>query len=266
MGIEICDLRRKFQLLKTYGCISSLNDIAEKVGRAEKTVWGWADGNATTKANRVPPNNFEAFRSAFIDALADQVSAERAAELLFAPAAHLEVELRRTRSASLMDLIEEEADTSAIRLIRHPQAQTKERGLIETQLDRSPSEPKISVKKDEWFRLVVERDLRSMNIIALQNGNALWGVVPWALERDSGYPALPGFMQSGAPTFMRERNTVGPNTFVVIATRQPPTSGIMDMMSGQHVLDQSALATLADFARQHPKTSRQLFSINVIVE
>lgn len=268
MGIEVPELRRKFQLLKSYGVITSIKSIADKVGRAEKTLWGWADGNATTEANRVPPNNFEAFRIAFIEVLEDHVLPERAEALLFGPASHLENELRRTKgpqTPSLLELIEAEADRTAIR-IRLANDQKNERGLIETQLDRSPSEPQYIVKREEWFRLFIERDFRALNIIALQNGSALWGAVPWAFDRDRGKLLLPGFMQSGAPAFMRERNSIGLNIFAVVATRQPPPSGIMDVMAGQQVLDQTAIATLADFVRRQPKAGRQMFSITVTIE
>ena len=238
MGIEVCDLRRKFQLLKTYGCIASLKDIADEVGRAEKTLWGWADGTATTLPNQVPQRNFEKFQTAFIETMKDRVSPERAAELLLAPASHLETVLRRSQATSLMDLIEAEADTTAIKLIRLEDNEKRERGLIETQLDQAPTGPVYQIKQGEWFRLAIKKDLSRANIIALQNGGGLWGQVLWHIEAATGHLLLPGIQADGSPAFMRERNTLG----------------------------QTALATLADFVRQQPKTGRELSSISLTVE
>lgn len=222
MGIEVCELRRKFQLLKNYGVIKSLNDIADKVGRKENTLWGWADGNATTEANQVPMKNFETFRIAFIDVLKGHVTPERAEQLLFAPASHLENELRRTKgpqTPNLLELIEAEADTTAIRLVRLADEQKNERGLIETQLDRQPKGPVHHIKQGEWFRLVVEQDLSKFNILALQHGGGLWGAVPWSVESGSGHLHMPGLRSDGTPAFMRELNASGQNIFILLATK-----------------------------------------------
>lgn len=222
MGIEVCELRRKFQLLKNYGVIKSLNDIADKVGRKENTLWGWADGNATTDPNQVPPKNFEAFRIAFIEVLKGYVTPERAEALLFAPASHLENELRRAKgpkTPNLLEWIEAEADTTAMKLIRMADEQKNERGLIETQLDPQPQGPVHQVRQGEWFRLVVERDLSAFNILALQHGGGLWGAVPWNIEKGSGYLHLPGLKSDGTPAYMREMNAMGQNLFVLMATK-----------------------------------------------
>lgn len=257
MGIEVCELRRKFQLLKSYGVITSLNDIADKVGRKENTLWGWADGNATTEANQIPQKNFEAFRIAFIEVLEGQVSPEQAEALLFAPASHLENELRRTKgpqTSNLLELIEAEADTTAMKLIRLADVQKNERGLIETQLDRQPKGPAHQVKQGEWFRLVVERDLSASNILALQHGGGLWGSVPWSVESGSGHLHLPGLKSDGTPAYMREVNALGRNTFVVMATVTPAPSWLLD----QQVFDAAVLSALWEFFEAEEKTARRL--------
>lgn len=262
MGIEVCELRRKFQLLKSYGVITSLNDIAEKVGRKENTLWGWADGNATTDPNQVPQKNFEAFQIAFIEVLDGHVSPERAEALLFAPASHLENELRRTKGSqtpSLLDLIEAEADTTAIKLIRMTDDQKNERGLIETQLDRQPKGPIHHVKQGEWFRLVVERDLSKTNIIALQHGGGLWGAVPWSVESGKGHLHLPGLKSDGTPAYMREVNALGPNMFVVVATMTPVPVWALD----QQVYDAAALSALREFFAMAEKTARRLVCLRL---
>lgn len=258
MGIEVCELRRKFQLLKSYGVISSLNDIADKVGRKENTLWGWADGNATTDANQVPPKNFEAFRIAFIEVLKGYVSPERAEQLLFTPASHLENELRRTKgpqTPSLLDLIEAEADTTAIKLIRLADEQKSERGLIETQLDRQPKGPVHQIKQGEWFRLVVERDLSAFNILALQHGGGLWGAVPWSVESGSGYLHLPGFKTDRTPAYMREVNALGKNLFFVMATRFVIQNSQLVSLSKSMIFDNQSLISLSNYL-QIEKNSR----------
>jgi hypothetical protein len=265
MGIEVCELRRKFQLLKSYGVITSLKVIAEKVGRKENTLWGWADGNATTEANRVPPKNFDAFRIAFIEVLKDHVASERAEALLFAPASHLENDLRRTKgpqTPSLLDLIEAEADTTAIRIIRLADDQKRERGLIETQLDRQPKGPVHHVKQGEWFRLVVERDLTAFNILALQHGGGLWGAVPWSAESGSGYLHLPGFQTDGTPAYMRERSALGENLFVVMATITPAPSWSLD----QKTFDDASLCALKMFIYAEEKTRRMLECLKLNIQ
>lgn len=261
MGIEVCELRRKFQLLKSYGVITSLKDIADRVGRKENTLWGWADGNATTEANQVPPKNFEAFRIAFIEVLKDHVSPERAEALLFAPASHLENELRRAKgpqTPNLLDLIEAEADTTAIKLIRLADEQKNERGLIETQLDPQPKGPVHQVRQGEWFRLVAERDLSAFNIIALQHGGGLWGTVPWSVERGSAHLHLPGFKADGTPAYMREVNALGLNVFVVIATMKPVPSFLLDLAEhGKNISSVAALGLAKTFA-SNTKNSRSI--------
>lgn len=250
MGIEVCELRRKFQLLKSYGVIHSLKDIADKVGRAENTLWGWADGNATTEANQVPQKNFEAFRIAFIEALQDHVSRERAEQLLFAPASHLENELRRTKgpqTPSLLDLIEAEADTTTIKLIRLADEQKKERGLIETQLDPQPKGPVHQVKRGEWFRLVLERDLSAYNIIALQHGGGLWGTVPWSIESGTGHLHLPGLKPDGPTAYMREQNASGSNLFLIFATKDDIYKRSLNKMKDMYDLDKSIIDQLSLF-------------------
>lgn len=269
MGIEVCELRRKFQLLRSYGVIKSLNDIADKVGRAENTLWGWADGNATTEANQVPTRNFEAFRIAFIEVLDGHIAPERAEQLLFAPASHLENELRRTKgppTPSLMELIEAEADTTAIKLIRLADDQKIERGLIETQLDRQPKGPVHQVKQGEWFRLVVERDLSAFNIIALQHGGGLWGAVPWSVERETGHLHLPGLRSDGTPAYMREVNVLGQNLFIVMAMRNPIPPRIVKSLSGQRNVDDGALIEIATLFDRFQESSTKHFSINIYLE
>lgn len=269
MGIEVCELRRKFQLLKSYGVITSLNDIADKVGRKENTLWGWADGNATTEANQIPQKNFEAFRIAFIEALKGHVTPERAETLIFAPASHLENELRRAKgpqTPNLLDLIEAEADTTAIRLIRLADEQKNERGLIETQLDPQPKGPVHNVKQGEWFRLVVERDLSKFNIIALQHGGGLWGTVPWSVERGSGHLHLPGLKSDGTPAYMREVNVLGQNLFIVMAMRNPIPPRIVESLSGQCNVDDGALIEIATFSDRFQEIPAKYFSINIYLE
>lgn len=269
MGIEVCELRRKFQLLKSYSVIKSLTDIADKVGRKENTLWGWADGNATTEANQVPPKNFEAFRIAFIEVLKGHVSPERAEQLLFAPASHLENELRRAKgpqTPSLLDLIEAEADTTAIKLIRLADEQKNERGLIETQLDRQPKGPVHQVKQGEWFRLVVERDLSAFNILALQHGGGLWGAVPWSMESGSGYLHLPGIKIDETPAFMREMNALGPNTFVVVATTASIPPRITSSFSDQCRTDYGLTLEIAKYLGEFPENKKRCFSLYLQIE
>lgn len=266
MGIEVCELRRKFQLLKSYGVINSLQDIADKVGRKENTLWGWADGNATTDANQIPPKNFEAFQSAFIEVLKDHVSPERAEQVLFAPASHLENELRRTKgpqTPNLLDLIEAEADTTAIKLIRLSDEQKNERGLIETQLDRHPKGPVYQVKQGEWFRLVVARDLSAFNILALQHGGGLWGAVPWSVESGSGHVHLPGFKPDGVPAYMREVNALGANLFLVIATKELIPSWMQDQIGDKTILDAATLYSLLDSCFTKEKRERYIWQSSI---
>lgn len=266
MGIEVCELRRKFQLLKSYGVIKSLKDIAEKVGRKENTLWGWADGNATTDPNQVPPKNFEAFRIAFIEVLRGYVTPERAEALLFAPASHLENELRRTKgqqTPSLLDLIEAEADTTAMKLIRLADEQKRERGLIETQLDRQPKGPVHQVKQGEWFRLVVEQDLSKFNILALQHGGGLWGTVPWSLEKETGYLHLPGLKSDGTPAYMREVNALGKNMFVVMATKAPVPSSTVNSTPYRNIPDPEYPSTLVNFCKEQERGVRHLLCSSV---
>lgn len=268
MGIEVCELRRKFQLLKSYGVIKSLNDIADKVVRAENTLWGWADGNATTEANQVPSRNFEAFRIAFIEVLKGHVAPERAEALLFAPAFHLKNELRRARGPQTprpMELIEAEADTTAIRLIRLADEQNNERGLIETQADRRHKGPVHQVKQGEWFRLVVERDLSAYNILALQHGAGLWGSVPWSIIHSNGHLHLPDKEEKSPPTYMREQAAIGQNEFYILATRSPTPRWAIEPSENRQPIDHSLVSALFAFYEQERLPRRLLFVAFVTV-
>lgn len=263
MGIEVCDLRKKFQLLKAYGCIDSLKEIAIKVGRAEKTLWGWADGTATTQPNEVPQKNFEMLQKVFAETLSEFVSPHRAAELLISPASHLETELRRSQATSFLDIIRNDADTKAIRVITEKQ---NERGLIETQLDLVPEGQMHKIKRGQWFRLVLECDVSSYDIVALQNGAGLWGTVPCTIESETGHLHLPGIKSDGTPALMREVNAVGKNLFIVIATKAPLPSWLVHTVSDRQTLDAASLSALADVLQKQQKNMRPTYMVLIDIE
>lgn len=263
MGIEVYDLRRKFQLLKAYGCIDSLEEIAEKVGRKEKTLWGWADGTATTQPNQIPLRNFNKFQSAFAKALQDYVSPERGSELLLAPASHLENELRRSQATSLVQLTEEEAEANAMKVIT---VGSPGRGLIESQLDRDPKGQIHEVQKEQWFRMLIEADLSAYNVVSLQNGSGLWGPVPWSVDPHTGYLHLPGPHLNGEPAYMRERNSLGMNLFLVMATKNPLPTFFETSKIRRHTLETTHLASLADFYSQQKKSARRIFAAYISIE
>lgn len=259
MGVKIPSLRKKLNLLVTYGPYNSVDEIAEKLGKRPKTILSWADGSPGAAPDNVPERNFAKLVAVFATALG--TSEEKTRELLFMPPSWLEAAFRQNAGQSFRALLEAEADGASLRLIR---ARSAEGQLVET--DFAPELPEHRLKLGERFRLVLERDLRQFNVFALQNANAQWGSVPLSIDASSGHVHLPGLHPDGAPAYMQERRDVGPNLFTVIACRQALPEALAKHAEEGTALDTATLVALADTLTMVPKSGRQLFCLSVVFE
>lgn len=260
MGVGIDGLRKKLRLLETYGPFGTMNEIAVRLNKRPNTVWGWADGSPGAAANSVPDKSFPALLQLFEEALINHASPERVKELLFGPAPWLENEFRKFKSPSIMALVENEADKT--RFVFYREAKPN-RGIIETNFEHETDDDAPCVAMGEWFRLVVERDLRGFDVLAIQNDNALWTPIPWQADAKSGYIFVPGRHENGELALMREQSSPGLSLFIVIATKTPIPSAFKDHQKRRITYDQSTLGAISDYFQSQSKKERRLFAINV---
>lgn len=258
MGVRIDDLRQKLRLLETYGPFGPMEAIAEKLGKRPKTVWGWADGSPGAAANSVPRRSLQGLLSLFEEALAGEASPEQVHELVFGPTAWLENRLRKSQSTSLFELIDSEADMKRLVLYRED---TRARELVESNLDQETNADAPQVQLNEWFRLAVERDLRGFDVLALQNANAQWGILPWQAQHQTGHILIPGSHPNGEQALIRERNMAGRSLFLIMATKAPIPSMFKDVGKNRVTFDATLLGALSDFYSRQSDKERRLFAL-----
>lgn len=258
MGVKIPSLRKKLNLLVTYGPYNSIDEIAEKLGKRPKTILSWADGTPSVTPDNVPNRSFDDVVELFASAFGGKYNQERIRDLLFAPPSWFEQEIRSHSGVSFRKLLKDEAEKSAFVLKRHPAEMT----MIRT-VKTPPPEADYHVGLGEYFRLVLKRDLRRYNIFALQNTNSQWGPVPFTLNSSTGHIDLPGFQDDHKYAFMQELNDEGLSVFAVVACHQALPEILQTHAAEGLVLDTSSLSALVDVLTNAPRSERRLFSVTV---
>lgn len=262
MGVYVRELRHKIRMLEAYTCFEALDDIAEFLGRKPGTILSWADGTGTQRPDHVPFKAFPRFLELFEQVLPDYAP-QRVKEIVLAPASALEQAFRITPGASLMALIDAEADTNGFRVIR---ASGKELGLVETSLSEESYEPDVIVSLDEFFRIQLERELAGMALLALQNIQGIWSQIPCSTDLETGYVYIPGKNRDGTLATMRERRDVGLHRFIVLATAAPFPDRISSSRLQQTTIDHAMLSELAAFYSEQPKETRKVFCLKIAIE
>ena len=262
MGILVPALRQKFKLLVAYGPYSSIDAIAERLGKRPKTILSWADGSPGADPDSVPDRNFANLVEVFAEAIGADADPEKVRELLFLPPSWLETALRQKSGQSFRALLDAEADQSSFRLYRATESSGQ---MIETDFAQSRDEDH-RLKLGERFRLVLERDLRLFNVYALQYANAQWGPVPIKMDANSGHVHMPGFHADGSHAYMKERRDSGESLFAAVACRRELPEVLAAHAEEGTALDASSLNALADVLSKSARTERRLFSVSVVFE
>lgn len=250
------ELREKFRLLIQYGYFASFEAIAAALGRKPKTVRWWAHGDAARMPGRVPADRYAEVIALFTDCLVPDLPEHRAREIAFGPARRMEEQLRAGEPRSIADFIEREGLTRTGRLFLDRQGEI---GLVET--DRERPAAKFQVPLDAWFRIVVEKDLRRWNIMALQLAPSACGIVSHVLDAETGHVLLPGLKEDGGLAWMRERRDNGLSRFAVIATAEPLPPDIPS--GGGQALSDTMLDRLGDVYGRQPRAGREIHLLRV---
>ena len=262
MGVYVRELRRKIRMLVAYTYFEALDDVAEFLGRKPGTILSWADGTGTQRPDQVPFKAFPRFLELFEHVL-PEYAPERVKEFVLAPASELEQAFRATSEASLMALINAEADSDGFKIIR---ASNKEMGLVETSLSEESHDPDVIVRLDEFFRIQLERELAGMALLALQNIQGIWSQIPCSTDLETGHVYIPGKDRDGTLAMMRERRDVGLHRFIVLATIAPFPDRISTLRLRQTTMDHAMLSELAAFYSEQPKKTRKVFCLKIAIE
>lgn len=245
------ELQQKLGLLVRYGCFPSFEAIAAELGRKPKTVRWWGHGDAARDGGRVPADRYEQVLGLLTGCLVRHVPEHRAREIALGPASAMEEQLRAGDPRSIRDFIEREGNTHTGRLLV---AGVGEIGLIETDQERPRA--RFRVELDGWFRIVVGKDLRRRNIVALQLTSSTSGFVPHALEPATGHVLLPGLKEDGGLAYMRERRDNGVSRFAVIGIGRPWPADIP--ADGTRPLSEALLDRLGHVYGQQPPEEREI--------
>ena len=260
MGKKVSDLRRKLKILAAYRPDYSAEAIAMRFDRAASTIWGWADGNRGNP-NEVPEEHFSAFLGIVAEAFGGGMKTERAQALLLGPVLSFENALRGPQHYPLQALIESEAQNDQWSLIRGDGL-----SLIETATTVRESNDLTVIKLGEYFRLVLARDLRHFNHLALQSDSVLWGLPGSDLDPKNGHLLIPGYKANGNTETMKETAQIGTHRFIVFATRNPIPSELASPPVQGGALNPAVIPSLIDFYRDQSVRERKLFALSLRVE
>ena len=245
------ELQKKLGLLVRYGYFESFEAIAAALGRKPKTVRRWAHGDGTRDAGRIPADSHERVIRLLTGCLVPDVPEHRALEIVLGPASLMAEQLGAGVPRSIRDFVAAEGDAGACRLFA---AEEGEIGLIETDQERPRA--RFRVELDGWFRIVVGKDLRRRNIVALQLTSSTSGFVPHALEPATGHVLLPGLKEDGGLAYMRERRDNGVSRFAVIGIGRPWPADIP--ADGTRPLSEALLDRLGHVYGQQPPEEREI--------
>lgn len=259
LSVVIPELRRKLRLLETHGPYAGIDAIAARLGRHPKTILWWADGNAVRQPGTVPKDKARELVDLFVDCLVPAVTPEQAREIVFGPADVMENQLKATTAVPIERHIEEEARSDRIRL--HP-ATDSGFGMIETDLDGAPEG--VRLPRGAYFRLVIEKDLRRRHVLALQQAQALWALVPCRTDEVQGHVLVPGVKPDGTLAWMRERRDIGSNRFVVLAAPEPFPAELQQ--PARQALDRAVLNRLSYFYGRQSRHLREIHAVTVEIE
>jgi hypothetical protein len=257
-GVEIPDLYRKCRILIDYGAVPSWAELGEKFGVKPATVKWWGQGSAVRARDSLPSQHLESLIDIVTDALPPDASPETIQGLVFGPASAFEEALRRRDPALLDHLLETEADRTSMQLI----LRSSETGLVEIDQPTMP-QPKVTVGPGAWFRIECRSQRPVRHAVAIQNCRQIWGVVPIDIADDAHRMLAPGLNPAGEAIFMREKDLLGLNRFIVFQTEKPAPHAIGERMKLGIALDYPALATLIDFYRAQPEITRRLYLLEI---
>lgn len=263
MSSVICELRRKFRLLVSYGHAVDLDEIAQRLNTKVGTMLWWADGDSRREPGTVPEKDFQAVLTLFLEVLVPPMTSEQAILVILGSARILEDHLRTGNAKPFIHFVRTEGDNTASKLICQADG---DMGLVETTLPQDKDGDVYPVKAGQYFRIMIERDLRHRQILALQHTHMIWAQTPHTVDAKTGHVHLPGMMAHGSPAVMKEERDLGHNLFLVVALHDPLPAEISAYLKNQAVFDVPTLGKLVGHYESQPLTRRGIFTLAVYVE
>ena len=263
MSVLIPELGRKFRLLIEYGYAKDFDDLAGKIGRKHSTIIGWANDARGREPGTVPTAFADIVIQLLMEPLASGGTPAQARQVVFGSAQDFENHLRAGAAPSLTHFVRTEGDSRPCKLICRD---CGDMGLIEIAGQRAADDDAYSVKTGQEFRIVIERDLRHLHCLALQNAQGLWLPLKTGLDGKTGHILVPHTDEQGAPLYMIERHDLGRNLFVVMVTPDPIPAEIIAARQDGTTLDASLLGRLAFHYKNQDAKRRMIFALRLVVE
>lgn len=257
---EIPDLYGKLNLLIKHGLFPDWNALGSFFGNVRgKTVIGWGFENGRQRRNHVPLKHQKKFEELFEKSLPDVYGSAQLHALILGPTERLDLALKTRKWKNLNDLIDEEGNEQATRLIVADDATL---GAIRFNQQPSPK-PHFKVPRSRDFRLEFETAFFGENITAFYRLDNVWFPCPATIDGDAGTIHVPGLQPSGRPSFMREDEVVNSYRFVVMQCRQVVPEFVVRATRQDTALDTLVLQDVVDFYCSQKIVERRLFFADI---
>lgn len=241
---HIPHLKKKLELLRTYGQLKTHEAHAQAFGVSASTVRWWWTGDSTRDPERIPVSAVETFVDLVRQALPAPLEEAELRSLAFGPVHALEQQLQGLSlgASRLWDLIEREGRTDRLLL----RIVSKDGVDLVTRVGARPSNQSLRLGQPFCFDAPFERAPYTLLLQSVQGKTAIVAIESHgkSLVQQSGPHLIPS---DGDIRPLVEDNDIGLHLFIVLGVRRAFPPVIVEAARHGAVLEESALAKLGTF-------------------